>query len=78
MLDKNSDISRLLDRLIAKQLIEKKTCNQDKRASDVFITLDGLELINKLAKAQKEIDRVLDLSEEEAFLLSELLDKARG
>ena len=78
MLDKNSDISRLLDRLVAKGLIEKKTCDQDKRASDVFITGEGISLIDKISTAQTKIDRVLDLTEQEALLLSELLDKARG
>ena len=77
MLDKNSDISRLLDRLITKGLIEKKTCNKDKRASDVYITNEGLTLLGKITKAQKD-DHVLDLTEREAILLSDLLDKARG
>src|SRR5688500_17518782 len=36
LLDPNSDVSRLLDRLSAKDLITKKTCPLDKRASDVF------------------------------------------
>src|SRR5687768_8586437 len=50
MLDKNSDISRLLDRLILKNLIEKKSCPSDKRASDVFISSEGILLLEKLAK----------------------------
>jgi DNA-binding MarR family transcriptional regulator len=78
MLDKNSDISRLLDRLILKNLIEKKTCPSDKRASDVFISAEGILLLEKLAKQQKEMDNVLILSEEEAEQLSILLDKCRG
>src|SRR5882724_3947040 len=32
MLDKNSDVSRLLDRLIAKKFITKTQCDSDKRA----------------------------------------------
>jgi DNA-binding MarR family transcriptional regulator len=78
MLDKNSDISRLLDRLVRKNLIERKSCPEDKRASDVFITTEGLTLLDRLSKFQKEIDSVLNLNEEEAELLSSLLDKARS
>lgn len=78
MLDKNSDISRLLDRLVKKKLIERKDCPIDKRASDIFITTEGIALLERLAKSQKEIDSVLKLNEEEAELLSALLDKARG
>ena len=78
MLDKNSDISRLLDRLVKKKLIERKICPVDKRASNIFITSEGLVLLENLSKSQKEIDSVLNLNEEEAELLSMLLDKARG
>src|SRR5688572_14068516 len=36
MLDKNSDVSRLLDRLVTKQLVLKQLCPKDKRAFDVL------------------------------------------
>lgn len=78
MLDKHSDISRLLDRLLAKKLIEKKLCPIDKRASDVFITEKGLSLLHEIDPKQNDIDLVLRLTKEEARQLSELLDKARG
>ena len=77
MLDRNSDVSRLLDRLAAKHLITKKTCPNDKRASDVLITDEGLALLNELNKTPNQ-DRVFSLSEDEARKLSDLLDKARG
>jgi len=78
MLDKNSDVSRLLDRLVAKQWIEKKACPSDKRAADIIITDAGLELLATLSKKQKEVDGILQLTEAEAIQLSNLLDKARG
>ena len=78
MLDRNSDVSRLLDRLATKGLINKQTCPKDKRASDVLITKTGLDILSELDKKQKEIDRVLALSEKEADELSHLLDKLRG
>jgi len=78
MLDKNSDVSRLLDRLALKGLIDKQTCPNDKRAADISITTAGLEILAELDHKQKQIDTVLKLSEEEAELLSNLLDKGRG
>lgn len=78
MLDKNSDVSRLLDRLISKKLIQKQTCPNDKRAADVSITQAGLDILTELDKKQKQIDTVLNLSEKEAEELSNLLDKGRG
>jgi DNA-binding MarR family transcriptional regulator len=78
MLDKNSDVSRLLDRLASKKLILKQTCPKDKRAADVSITQTGLDILAELDKKQKQIDTVLSLSEKEAEELSNLLDKGRG
>jgi DNA-binding MarR family transcriptional regulator len=78
MLDRNSDVSRLLDRLVAKELISKKTCPNDKRATDVNITEAGLELLRSIEKYQNNIDGVLALGEDEAIQLSHLLDKSRG
>jgi DNA-binding MarR family transcriptional regulator len=78
MLDKNSDVSRLLDRLAVKNLINKQTCPNDKRAADITITAAGLTILADLEKRQIEIDGVLNLSEDEANQLSNLLDKSRG
>ena len=77
MLDMNSDVSRLLDRLEAKGLISKKACTADKRATDVNITESGLDVLRELDKNQSEMDSLLNLSEEEADMLSNLLDKCR-
>lgn len=78
MLDRNSDVSRLLDRLTLKKLINKTTCPSDKRATDVSITEEGLELLAVIEKEEKRAGLLLQLSDEEANQLSDLLDKARG
>ena len=78
MLDKNSDVSRLLDRLLAKKVITKRVSANDKRAADVNLTEEGLELLRAIDKKQNQIDNVLLLSDEEATILSDLLDKSRG
>src|ERR1700712_2414995 len=48
MLDKMSDASRLVDRLIIKKLAKKNTCREDRRLVDVVITQSGLSLLEKL------------------------------
>jgi DNA-binding MarR family transcriptional regulator len=79
MIDKNSDVSRLLDRLIGKKLIQKNQCPNDKRATDVSITEAGLDILNKLDGAINIMDSdFLALSNEEAKQLSDMLDKARS
>lgn len=77
MLDRNSDVSRLLDRLEAKKLVTKKTCPNDKRACDVLISAEGLALLKEISKNQRQ-DGFLSLTDKEAAALSGLLDKARS
>lgn len=78
MLDKNSDVSRLLDRLIGKKLVAKTQCPEDKRASNVSITNAGLALLQKLDEDINSMDKqLIALSREEAIQLSSLLDKCR-
>ncbi|MFN8336950.1 MAG: MarR family transcriptional regulator [Cyclobacteriaceae bacterium] len=78
MLDKNSDVSRLLDRLVVKKLVNRQVCPNDKRAADITITEEGIAILATLDKRQAEIDGVLNLTEEDAKTLSDLLDKSRG
>ncbi len=78
MLDKNSDVSRLLDRLIAKKHDREKASQSDKRASDVFITQAGLDLLSAIQLRQEELEGIMVLSPDEATQLSDLLDKCRG
>lgn len=78
MLDKTSNTSRLVDKLLAKELLVRKVCPSDRRAVDVIITEKGLTIL-------KEIDPLVDnweknlysLSPQEADTVSQLLDKLR-
>lgn len=79
MLDKMSDTSRIVDRLIIKGLAKKTICKQDKRLVDVSITSKGNQLLSKLDTFEKEMDAIFsDLTNEEAQQLNKLLDKARN
>ncbi|BDQ12975.1 MarR family winged helix-turn-helix transcriptional regulator [Sediminibacterium sp. TEGAF015] len=78
MLDKMSDTSRIVERLVKKELVEKKTSNIDKRLVDVSIAESGLELLKRLDQKNEELDAILqNLSPKEAAALSDLLDKMR-
>jgi DNA-binding MarR family transcriptional regulator len=79
MIDKMSDASRIVDRLIKKELVCKTTCANDKRLVDVTLTDKGMELLAKLDKRMKTMEEVLKtLTQEEAVQLNFLLDKLRG
>jgi DNA-binding MarR family transcriptional regulator len=79
MLDKHSDVSRLLDRLIAKNLVKKSQCPNDKRATDIVISDSGLLLLKELDSVISTMDKkLIKLSADEAQLLNDLLNKCRG
>lgn len=79
MLDKMSDTSRLVERLLKKGLLEKKSCKFDKRLVDVTITEKGLALLAELDVSANKLDNIIsNLTPAEAKQLNELLDKARG
>lgn len=79
MLDRNSDIPRLLDRLLIKKLIIKSRSKDDRRAANVMITPAGLKLLKKIDPHVHEAEQqLIKLSEKEATQLSKLLDKVRG
>ncbi len=78
MLDKMSDTSRIVDRLILKKLVKKTTCTHDKRLVDVVITEEGLEVLRSIDGLNDEMDSLINgLSEQDALELNKLLDKMR-
>lgn len=78
MLDKMSDTSRIVDRLVLKGLAKKNICKNDKRLVDVSISPKGKKLLEKIDKHENEWDAFLsNLSQAEAKTLNNLLDKVR-
>jgi DNA-binding MarR family transcriptional regulator len=78
MLDKMSDTSRIVDRLIIKGFVKKSICKTDKRLVDVFITDKGKKILAKLDKAEDDMDNIIDsISVAEAKTLNKILDKLR-
>lgn len=80
MLDKMSNASRLVDKLVLKKLVLRTECPSDRRAVDVVITEAGLALLKKIDVELAEWDKQQHrkLTEEEASHLSHLLDRIRG
>jgi DNA-binding MarR family transcriptional regulator len=79
MIDKMSDASRIVDRLIQKGLVSRCTNTKDRRAVDIRISETGMETLTKMDNEFKAKDFLeKNLTEEEAGKLSELLDKMRG
>ena len=78
MLDKMSDTSRIVDRMVIKGLVKKVVRTSDKRLVDVSLAEKGEILLGKMDQFQGEMDSILkNLTEEEARTLNSLLDKIR-
>jgi DNA-binding MarR family transcriptional regulator len=79
MIDRQSNVSRLIDKLEMKGLVERNSCKNDRRQVDIKITTIGLELLENVAKAQpQEMNKIQNLTDVEATQLNNLLDKLRG
>ena len=79
MLDKMSDTSRIVDRLIKKGMVRKTPNAEDRRLVDVVITPRGRKLLEKIDPLENEMDQMLShLTLEEASTLNSLLDKLRN
>ena len=79
MLDKMSDTSRIVDRLVKKELVRKVVCSSDRRLVDVTITDKVQELLSQMDKHETEWENLLkNLDESEVTQLNKLLDKLRN
>lgn len=79
MLDKTPDLTRLLDRLQAKNLVDRKICEWNRRQLEIVITDQGIGLLNSIGPVQDNLmSNLNNLSDPEAEQLSDLLDKLRG
>lgn len=78
MLDKSSNASRLVDKLLEKGLVNRISCPNDRRAVEVTITEEGLALLRIVDRELKRTDAPHPgFTEEDARQLSDLLDRLR-
>ncbi|HEY2648198.1 MAG TPA: MarR family transcriptional regulator [Puia sp.] len=78
MLDKMSDTSRIVDRLVKKGMVKKSVCREDRRLVDVLLTDKGKKLLQSMDGMNEELESIFKyLNGEEARQLNILLDKIR-
>lgn len=79
MLDKNSNATRLVEKLRLKGLVERELCASDRRQVEISITPKGAEILEAIAVEMKAwFAQYHNISPEEALQISDLLDKMRG
>lgn len=79
MMEKNAGVSRLVDRLVKKDLVRKEIHKGDKRLVDVVISKKAIEILNEMQLNRFKMDEVFDkLTYDEMNQMSLLLDKLRS
>ncbi len=78
MIEKSSNVPRIIDRLEAKKMVERVTSAEDKRESLISLTEKGIINLDLASKTLEEINaRIIGITEEEAVVMNNLLDKMR-
>lgn len=80
MVDRTSNTSRLVDKLIHKGLVERITSENDRRKVNITISSKGLDLVEVSSVAlELELEKSLQHMPEESLIeLNRLLDLVRG
>ena len=78
MLDKTPYTTRLVNKLLEKDLVMREQCEADRRVFYISITKQGIALLEQINQQLDQQETDLNITEEEASILSGLLDKIRG
>ena len=79
MLARTSNTTRLVDKLLAKDLVERRVCKENRRKMEVTITAKGLQVLEQLDPLVEAHDRSYgpQMSDIELEELNRLLEKFR-
>jgi len=79
MLDKSSNASRLVDKLLVKELVERTICKEDRRKADVVITEKGLAVMESTNGTVSHLINTISVVDKgEAKRLNSVLDQIRN
>lgn len=78
LLDKMSDASRMVDRLVSMDLLEKVRDKEDRRIVFIYLTPKGRTLVNDLVAKEEVESLAAGIDQKKAQQLNELLDVFRS
>lgn len=80
MIDKTPNTTRLSDKLLSKDYINRKRSESDRRVVFLEITSKGSQLLKEIDEADnsEQMMYLTRISDEEAQIMSNILDKMRG
>ena len=79
MVDRSSNTTRLVDKLIKKELVSRRICPDNRRKVEIEITTNGLTLLKELdpLTSAENASNTSSLNDDELVTLNNLLDKLR-
>jgi DNA-binding MarR family transcriptional regulator len=79
MLDKSSNVSRLVDKLISKDLVNRSVCSEDRRRIEILITSNGMSILKEIDAILSEMNSKLKelISDDDANQANRILDHLR-
>jgi DNA-binding MarR family transcriptional regulator len=80
MIDRAPNATRLTDKLIAKGLVERERCDEDRRVVYVRISRKGLDLLSRMDGVNKlEMEELMArIGAKEAHAMNDILDRMRS
>jgi len=80
MVQRSSNVTRIVDKLEIKGLVERTLSTEDRRKMDIVITNDGIQLLKKLDKKVADFHKPMmnKLSVDESVTLKQLIRKLKG
>ncbi len=78
MIEKNSNVPRIIDRLVTKKLVKRATSEVDRRETVISLTPSGLSLLdNSTSSINQAMEDKVSIGQQEAQVLNNLLEKVR-
>jgi DNA-binding MarR family transcriptional regulator len=79
MIDKNSNATRLVEKLRQKGFVKREICENNRRQVDISMTDKGLQLLKKIDSTESQFLSILkNITKSEASELNRILDKLRA
>jgi DNA-binding MarR family transcriptional regulator len=79
MIDKNSNATRLVEKLRQKGFVNREICENNRRQVDISITEKGLGVLKNIDHDDSEwVSQLRNITKHEASELNRILDKLRG
>ena len=78
MIEKNSNVPRIIDRLEAKKLVKRTASDSDRRETVIVLTPAGINILqHSTERINRLIDKIIFIDEQKATELNQLLEEIR-